>query len=167
VTTPNVPQTPGGYTLIQAQVDIANLRGIFAHLLANAEIVNLTIDGQLRIGDGATLVATSPGSSPSVPETWSTLGPIGNGWTTNHGRYRMTAEGELEIDVSLQGSGTTGTLTWPNTLPSAYRPVIARRIAGVPTSGTCHTTVNTSGTVSSTIPTGAGTFDSCGRVPLD
>jgi hypothetical protein len=100
-------------------------------------------------------------------DQWNTLGPIGNGWSTAHGRYRLTTMGELEIDIALTGAGATGTLTWPNTLPAAYRPVITRRIPGVPSSGVCHTTVNTGGSVSSTIPAGAGTFDCPGRVALD
>jgi hypothetical protein len=116
------------------------------------------------------LTALQPGSNPTALETWHTLGPIGNGWTTNHGRYRRTAENEIQLDVSLTagGSPTYGTLTWPNTMPAAYRPIVVRRLAGVPSGGAaCHSTINTNGTVSSNIPSPAGTFDCCGRVPLD
>jgi hypothetical protein len=108
------------------------------------------------------------GSSPPAIETWHTFGAFGNGWTTNHGRYRLTPNGELEVDVSLSGSGTTGTITWPSfILPTAYRPTITRRIPGVPSSATCHCTINTSGAISLSIAAAAGTFDAVGQVPLD
>jgi hypothetical protein len=116
------------------------------------------------------ITALQPGSSPTALETWHTLGPIGNGWTTNHGRYRRTAENEIQLDVSLTagGSPTYGNITWPNTMPAAYRPLVTRRLAGVPTGATAsHSTINTTGVVSSNIPSPAGTFDCCGRVPLD
>ena len=114
------------------------------------------------------VTAFQPGSNPTAVETWHTLGSFGNGWTSNHGRYRRTAENELQLDISLTSSGTAGTFTWPNTMPAAYRPAFVRRLAGVPSgSAACHSTIGTSGTVSSTIPSGAATFDCCGRVPLD
>jgi hypothetical protein len=116
------------------------------------------------------LTAFQPGSSPVALETWHTLGSFGNGWTSNHGRYRRTAENEIQLDVSLTagGSPSYGTFTWPNTMPAAYRPTFVRRLAGVPSAGSaCHSTINTNGTISSTIPSPAGTFDCCGRVPLD
>ena len=83
------------------------------------------------------ITALQPGSNPTALETWHTLGPIGNGWTTNHGRYRRTAENEIQLDVSLTagGSPTYGNITWPNTMPAAYRPIVVRRLAGVPSSG--------------------------------
>jgi hypothetical protein len=116
------------------------------------------------------ITALQPGSSPTALETWHTLGPIANGWTTNHGRYRRTATNEIQLDISLTagGSPTYGTITWPNTMPAAYRPLVVRRLAGVPCSSSAsHSTINTNGTISSTIPSPAGTFDCCGRVPLD
>ena len=105
-----------------------------------------------------------------ILDVWHTLGPFGNGWATQHGRYRLTNLGELEIDVSLTGSGSTGSIGWPSfTLPSSpvnYVPAFTRRIAGVPTSGTCHASINSTGTITLTIPSGAGTFDCVGSVPL-
>lgn len=136
-----------------------------------AQLIAKAYDHQNRLDTLAAAVqflATDP-VNPTNLEGWHTLGPFGNGWSSNHGRYRLTAAGELEIDISLtSGSGSGTSLAWPNTLPPAYRPAFVRRIPGVPASGSiCHTTVNTSGSVTSLVATGAATFDCCGRVPLD
>lgn len=62
------------------------------------------------------------------PESWNTLGALsGTGsanLTINAGRYRVTAQGECEIDIVLTATGTTtagGNITFATTLPSAYR----------------------------------------------
>jgi hypothetical protein len=60
-----------------------------------------------------------------VDETWHALGTAGStGCTLNQGRYRLTADGETEIDIALTagaGGSTAGTYTWSNTLPSGYQ----------------------------------------------
>jgi len=109
-------------------------------------------------------VAFQPGSSPPIVETWHSLGTFPSG-TTSRGRYRIAANGELEIDMTLTASPTTG--TWPVTLPTAYRPAVTKRIPGVPCSSTCHTTITNAGVVSSNVAVGSGTFDCTGSVPLD
>ena len=68
--------------------------------------------------------AFTPGSNPTTVETWHSLGAFSQAaWTVNFGRYRMTADGETEIDISLTANANTaaGSLTWANNLPSAYQ----------------------------------------------
>lgn len=59
------------------------------------------------------------------PETWQSLGsPAATGYNTLFGRYRLTPEGETEIDIQLQatpGAGTAGVYTFANLLPAAYQ----------------------------------------------
>jgi hypothetical protein len=70
------------------------------------------------------LTASVPGT-PGTLETWHSLGTAGaTGCTLEQARYRMTVEGETEIDIALvagAGGSTAGTYTWSNTLPAAYR----------------------------------------------
>jgi hypothetical protein len=74
------------------------------------------------------IVATEPGSSPAA-EAWHSLGAPSSptGCTLQQARYRMTVEGECEIDIALVAAGaggagsTAGTYTFANTLPSAYQ----------------------------------------------
>lgn len=85
--------------------------------------------------------STGSVASPAIPETWHTLGsPSFAGWTSDHGRYRMTPWGDVEIDIHLSGSGTAGTYTYPNSLQAAYIPAITRHypmaITGNVTAGT-------------------------------
>lgn len=152
------------YTLQQAQTDVASLRGQFAHLLATAEIINLTVDGTAIFANAITTV--HPGSSPAVAETWQSLGTFPSG-TTTHGRYRMTVEGEVELDINLTGTPTSG--TFPNALPAAYRPAVVKRfvIAQGGTLGLCAVS-NATGNVSMTIGAGgSATADVAVRFALD
>lgn len=72
------------------------------------------------------LGADTPGS-PGTPEVWHTLGsPSATGFTSVHGRYRLTPDGETEIDIQLNanaGGGTGGTYTYANLLPVAYQAI--------------------------------------------
>jgi hypothetical protein len=74
--------------------------------------------------------AVTPGDNTGGAETWHTLGsPSATGYTTGHGRYRMSPEGETEFDIVLTangGGGTAGTYTFANTLPAAYQPATNR-----------------------------------------
>lgn len=80
------------------------------------------------------ITAVTPGtgttSTPATAETWHSLGsPSATGFTSNVGQYRLTAEGETEIDVNLTanvGGGTAGTYSYATTLPAAYRPPTTR-----------------------------------------
>lgn len=69
-------------------------------------------------------------ATPAAAETWHSLGsPSATGFTSNIGQYRLTAEGETEIDVKLTangGGGTAGTYSYANTMPAAYRPPTTR-----------------------------------------
>lgn len=73
----------------------------------------------------APLVAALPGGAATSPEVWHSLGTAGaTGCTLLEARYRMTAEGECEIDIALEagaGGSTAGTYTWSNLLPAAYQ----------------------------------------------
>jgi len=72
------------------------------------------------------LILTEDPAAPGTDETWHSLGsPSATNFTSNHGRYRMTAEGQVEFDIQLTaaaGGGTSGIYTYANTLPIAYRP---------------------------------------------
>lgn len=72
-----------------------------------------------------TLVASVPGGPATTAETWHSLGAAGaTGCTLLEARYRLTAEGECEIDIALEAGGagsTAGTYTWSNALPAAYQ----------------------------------------------
>lgn len=112
------------------------------------------------------IVAVQPGSNPAVVETWHSLGNYTSG-TTTRGRYRLTAEGELEIDVNLTGTPTAGAGSFANTMPASYRPAVTKR--GVITQGGTLgiITVATTGVVSATIGAGgSATADFAGRFDL-
>jgi len=112
------------YTLLQAQTDIASLRGQLAHLLATAEIINLTVDGTLEVQNA---IVAAPGG---VAETWHDMRPLSNsfvGTVSSHypPQYRLCADGTVEIAGYVQFPPSGG----PNfnsvtffTIPAAYRP---------------------------------------------
>ena len=72
-----------------------------------------------------TFQGVHPGSSPAVAETWQSLGSFGaSSWTINQARFRMTADGECEMDIALNaqtGGGAAGTFTFATTLGAAYQ----------------------------------------------
>lgn len=76
------------------------------------------------------ITAYAPGGT--TDETWHSLGAPLNGatppgCTLQQGRYRMTPDGECEIDIALVAAGaggsgsTAGTYTFANTLPGSYQ----------------------------------------------
>jgi hypothetical protein len=83
---------------------------------------NIGIGGFTTIGPS---FAVHPGSSPAVLETWQSLGAFSTAtWTVNTGRYRITPDGECEIDISLNaqaGGGAAGAFTWANNLLADYQ----------------------------------------------
>jgi len=65
-------------------------------------------------------------ASPGTPETWHSLGTLAN-YTVNIGRYRLTSQGELELDVNVSSAGANaGTTTFSTTIAAAYRPTQLR-----------------------------------------
>lgn len=78
MTTPDVP----GYSLQQAQRDIATLRGQLAHLQANNTVLSMTVETLLTLPDASTwgpaglsvLQLVSPGSSPTVSGLYADSG---------------------------------------------------------------------------------------------
>jgi hypothetical protein len=76
------------------------------------------------------LSAAKPGSAPVTAETWTTLGIPGiAGWSSDRGRYRMTPDGEVEIDIILHATAVTAggsQNAYPNALAAAYRPAFHR-----------------------------------------
>lgn len=121
--------------------------------------------------------ATATPTAPATAETWHALGsPSATGFTSNIGQYRITAEGETEVDVKLTanaGGGTAGTYTYANTLPAAYRPP-ANRIYPLGFNQTlasgvsCALIVNSAGTVQVKLAalTAATITGTTARVPL-
>ena len=99
----------------QADDELAAVRG-------QVEMLNERIRTNL-------ILAEDP-DTPGQDETWQSLGsPSATNFTSDHGRYRMTAEGEVEFDIALTGNtngGTQGVYTYANTLLAAYRPAIDR-----------------------------------------
>ena len=74
-----------------------------------------------------TLAAWDPVAGYPTLETWHSLGTLA-GYTVNEGRYRLTPDGELEVDVDVTPGGANAALTaFSATLPAAYRPVMNRR----------------------------------------
>jgi hypothetical protein len=113
------------YTLQQAQQDIASLRGQLAHFLAQAEVINLTVDGTLLAQNPVAIV--QPGSSPAVAETWHDL-PAGlASWGIGTGgwkKYRLTNDGDVEVSISLRliGTKTDGTTIFAaGAFPTGYQ----------------------------------------------
>lgn len=89
-----------------------------------------SVGNQAQAGYAGPVAALKPGSNPATIETWRTLGAIAaTGYTANRGRYRMTAEGEVELDVILtanSGGGTAGTYAFGTAMTADYHPAIAR-----------------------------------------
>jgi hypothetical protein len=66
-----------------------------------------------------------PGTTPAVIETWQQLGTgMGATWTVNNTRYRMTSDGECEIDIAVNaqaGGGAAGVFQFANALGALYQ----------------------------------------------
>ena len=123
-----------------------------------------------------TIAAFDPNvAAHTQAETWHSLGSPGiTNFTSDHGRYRLSANGDIEFDIvgHATGSVTAGLYAYANTLPSFYRPAVARsyaaglpRGAGVP----ARIFVQTGGTVSLDIPAlSSGNVVGCSAfMPLD
>lgn len=72
--------------------------------------------------------AVQPGSSPAAPETWHDFPAGVNGWGLGTGgwkKYRLLAEGSVEVSINLNliGTKTDNTLLWnAGGLPAGYQP---------------------------------------------
>ena len=149
----------------QLHDEIAELRGLVDRL---TEVIGT--GGLIQVN--GTFVATDPVNGG--PETWHTLGTL-TGYTVVYGRYRMTAEGEIELDCQATASTNATTQAWSVTLPVAYRPATIRRAdleggrAQVTTEVFPHITVDTTGVVNFIVQQAnlSVTFEFNGTFPLD
>lgn len=103
---------------------------IFA--LQNA-LYNFYLSGSVGISNGLTVLGagiTSTAGTAAAPtlittDTWHSLGSAGStGCTLQQARYRLTPDGECEIDIALvatTGGSIAGTYTWGSTLPGTYQ----------------------------------------------
>ncbi len=108
------------YTLELAEEHIAELRGQVDRL---NEVLGTFTGGTIQVTDP--LVATDPVNGG--PETWHTLGTLA-GYTVSRGRFRLTPEGELELDVqATAGGANAASVTFSVTMPGAYIPAQVRR----------------------------------------
>lgn len=152
-------------TLLQLQTDVASLRGQIAHLLANAELINLIIDGMIT----GPIFAFQPGSSPAVQETWhylynSAVGSSGapTGATSGFVRYKLLADSNMAI-INFNIAGSFAINVNIGTVPLGYRPasqqlgMLAIAEPTAPTSAGPRTVINTSGTFSANWPNGTAT----------
>lgn len=108
---------PPEYTILQARREIANLRGVIAHLLASATLGNLSITGALG-------------------SVWTNITPDG-GWTSAAGfdppRYRLLAANILMLSGAMSRAAFTANtnLNSANPLPSTCWPTNTHHYRGV------------------------------------
>jgi hypothetical protein len=61
-------------------------------------------------------------------DTWHSLGTLA-GYTVTEGRYRLTPQNEVQIDIQVTAGGSNAnTVTFANPLPAAYRPLADRQL---------------------------------------
>lgn len=172
----NTANIAGGSTATLAQLVLSGPALAAASHQDWAQLVAFSSDGAnpavfqfryISTSGAVTVMATFDGTSFRwVDEPWASLGSYPSG-TTTRGRYRMTGDGELELDINLTGTPSSGSANFPNTLPTAYRPSVTKRgvIAQGGTLGLL--SVSTAGVVSMTIGAGgSATADFAGRFSL-
>jgi hypothetical protein len=125
----------------------------------------------------ANLLAVDPiaANIAGAAETWHSLGALGAHYTVTLGRYKLTPEGELELDINVVGDGLQATsVSFANTLPAAYRPATQHDTLPMGTTRQVtagdiwpRLTVTTAGAVTVTNQGTANTFAFAGRIPLD
>lgn len=109
----------------------------------------------------AGLIAAQNPAAPGTFEPWHSLGNYPSG-TTTRGQYRLTPTGKLELDINLTGTPASGTASFPNTLPAAYRPSVTKRAPATQgTGGVGWVSVSTAGVVSCIIAANATTTFDC------
>jgi hypothetical protein len=128
----------------------------------------------------ATGAVTATGGTAAAPskvltDTWQSLGALGAHYTVVLGRYRLTTDNCVELDVKVTGDGLQATtVTFANTLPAAYRPATQHDSLpmGTPRQVTAgdiwpRLLVDTAGNVTVNASAIAFTFATCVKVPLD
>lgn len=159
-------------SLLSSDGSSSSAEGEFSYFDANAAgaiYATLTYAGFLLLGS-VTAVDPSTGTSPTnkaQAESWHSLGSFPSG-TTTRGAVRKTPWGDIQLDIALTGTPTSGTASFPVTMPAAYRPAITRRYAGFSGAAAAGlVSISTGGVVSVTIPAGgSATFDAPGFVVL-
>jgi hypothetical protein len=128
------------FSLEHAEDLIADLRGQvdkLSEILATGTLTASTSatlpDGSVWTAAGLAMGATpAPTSQVATADAWHSLGsPSATGYTSNHGRYRMSVDGDVEFDITLVanvGGGTAGNYAYANTLLASpnYRPAFKR-----------------------------------------
>ena len=76
------------------------------------------------VGFDGTVYAANPANT-AINESWHSLGTLA-GYTVNLARYRLTALGELEVQVSVTSAGANAaTVNFSAALAAAYQPASA------------------------------------------
>ena len=122
-TTPGVSTTlfPSGLGFADTPLGIITI----FNMVSGQLVVEGVGVGQSTVTFDTQLIATSGNATfPTLitTDTWHSLGTCGStNCTLLQARYRLTTEGECEIDIALEaltGGSTAGTYTFTNTLPS-------------------------------------------------
>jgi hypothetical protein len=153
-------------------------------LKLRGDVVMVDALAPIVVEQGIFAAAPNGFSGDAVAETWHSLGTCGStGCTLNEARYRLTPDGECEIDIALStggGGSTAGTYTFTVTLPLAYQfpgsfsrnlPVIMNADITTGTENPCVTVQGASaanpGQVRLTLPAISVAFFTCtARIPL-
>lgn len=115
------------YTLEQAEEDIATLRGqvdLLTEYIATATLVATDVQSVTAEISGAITATGGTAAAPTLitTDSWNSLGTL-TGYTVGTARYRLTTDGEVEIDVSVTSGGSnSGTTTFSTDLPTGYIP---------------------------------------------
>lgn len=120
------------------------------------------------------VIAQNP-AAPGTDESWHSLGALGAHYTVTLGRYRLTTDNCVELDIQVSGDGLQATsVAFANTLPAAYTPATAhtRLPMGTDravTAGDLWPRLNVDAAGGVTVINGgtANIFACCVRVPLD
>jgi hypothetical protein len=158
------------------QVIVSYQTGATALIAALAAVAGTDAAGN-AFGAGYTgqVKAFHPGVTPAAVETWQSLGTLA-GYTVNIGRFRLTPDNELELDIKCAGGGAQAqTVTFSVTLPAAYRPATQHDTIPMGTTKAIaagdiwpRLLVSTAGAVTvNASPSSATTIACCVRIPLD
>lgn len=163
MTTPEV----AGYSLQQAQRDIAALRGQYAHLLANATFLNLSVDTLLTLPDG-----TLWNASGLAVSAWANI-TLDAGWTTPDlsraaPRYRLIAKNLLQLNGSAAFTAGSGAhnLNNSNPLAAAFRPTNPCDFQSTDATGSrLHMAIGTNGVITATFASLVASTTSANAAP--
>ena len=142
---------------------------------ADGLIASLQLQGNNNRLLTSLVTAWFPDGSFTTPETWHDLGSLGAHYTVVLGRYRLTPNNEVEVDIKVVGDGLQATsVTFATTLPVAYRPATTHDSLPMGTTRQVtagdiwpRLTVDTAGNVTVINQGTANTFATCLRIPLD